>query len=66
MRKPDPRMYQLVCAQLGVTPPQAAFLDDIGANLKSARALGMRTIKVDEPERALRELGALVGFDVSG
>ena len=66
MRKPDPRMYQLVCAQLDVTPPQAAFLDDIGANLKSARALGMQTIKVDEPERALRELGALVGFDLSG
>jgi putative hydrolase of the HAD superfamily len=66
MRKPDPRMYQLVCGQLGVTPPQAAFLDDIGANLKSARALGMHTIKVDEPGEALRELSALVGFDLAG
>jgi putative hydrolase of the HAD superfamily len=66
MRKPDPRMYQLICAQLGVTPPQAAFLDDIGANLKSARALGMHTIKVDEPDEALRELSVLVGFDLSG
>jgi putative hydrolase of the HAD superfamily len=66
MRKPDPRMYQLVCRELGVEPPQAAFLDDIGANLKSARALGMHTIKVDEPEEALRELSALVGFSLSG
>jgi putative hydrolase of the HAD superfamily len=66
MRKPDPRIYQLVCEKLGVTPPQAAFLDDIGTNLKSARALGMHTIKVDEPGQALRELGALVGFDLSG
>jgi putative hydrolase of the HAD superfamily len=65
MRKPDPRMYQLVCRELGVEPSQAAFLDDIGTNLKSARALGMHTIKVDEPEQALRELGALVGFDLS-
>lgn len=64
MRKPDPRMYQLICRQLGVEPPQAAFLDDIGTNLKSAKALGMHTIKVNEPEQALRELGALVGFDL--
>lgn len=64
MRKPDPRMYQLICRQLGVEPPQAAFLDDIGTNLKSAKALGMHTIKVNEPEQALRDLGALVGFDL--
>jgi putative hydrolase of the HAD superfamily len=64
MRKPDPRIYQLVCRELGVEPPQAAFLDDIGSNLKSARALGMTTIKVDDPERALRELGALLALEL--
>ncbi len=64
MRKPDPRIYRLVCGRLGVEPPRAAFLDDIGANLKAARALGMHTIKVDAPEQALRDLGALVGFDL--
>jgi putative hydrolase of the HAD superfamily len=64
MRKPDPRIYQLVCRELGVEPPRAAFLDDIGTNLKSARALGMHTIKVMEPAQALRELGALVGLDL--
>jgi len=64
MRKPDPRIYQLVCRELGVEPTATAFLDDIGRNLKSARALGMTTIKVDAPEAALRELGALLGFDL--
>jgi putative hydrolase of the HAD superfamily len=64
MRKPDPRIYQLVCRRLGVEPPQAAFLDDIGTNLKSARALGMHTIRVTEPAQALRELGRLVGLDL--
>jgi epoxide hydrolase-like predicted phosphatase len=64
MRKPDPRIYQLMCRRLDVAPAETAFLDDIGANLKSARALGMRTIKVDDPEQALRELGAMVGFDL--
>jgi putative hydrolase of the HAD superfamily len=64
MRKPDPRIYQLACRELGVEPPRTAFLDDIGANLKAARALGMITIKVGEPDAALRELGALVGLDL--
>jgi putative hydrolase of the HAD superfamily len=64
LRKPDPRIYELACRELGVTPPETAFLDDIGMNLKSARALGMRTIKVEDPDAALRELAALVGFDL--
>ena len=66
MRKPDPRIYQLTCDRLGVAPAQTAFLDDIGINLKSARALGMHTIKVDDPDQALRELGGLVGIDLLG
>jgi epoxide hydrolase-like predicted phosphatase len=66
MRKPDPRIYELVCRELGVRPARAAFLDDIGSNLKPARALGMATIKVGEPEPALRELSALVGFELVG
>jgi putative hydrolase of the HAD superfamily len=66
MRKPDPRIYELVCRELGVEPPRAAFLDDIGANLKTARALGMATIKVVHPDAALRELEALLGFDLVG
>ena len=64
MRKPDPRIYQLACRELGVAPAETAFLDDIGLNLKSARALGMQTIKVGDPDLALRELAALVGFDL--
>jgi putative hydrolase of the HAD superfamily len=66
LRKPDPKIYQLTCRALGVEPAQAAFLDDIGRNLKSARALGMTTIKVDDPDVALRELGGLLGFDLVG
>lgn len=62
LRKPDPRIYQLVCRELAVDPDEAAFLDDIGRNLKTARQLGMTTIKVDDPERALQELENVVGF----
>ena len=64
LRKPDPRIYLLACRELGVEPARTAFLDDIGGNLKPARALGMATIKVDDPVAALGELGALIGLDL--
>lgn len=62
LRKPDPRIYELICARLEVSAPEAVFLDDIGSNLKAARALGMTTIKVVEPARALRELEEVLGI----
>ena len=43
-------------------PPEAVFLDDIGGNLKAARALGMATIKVEEPGAALAELARQLGW----
>lgn len=62
LRKPDPAIYRLMTDALGVAPEQAVFLDDLGVNLKPARALGMQTIKVDDPDLALQQLEALVGF----
>lgn len=60
LRKPDPRIYELACSRLGVTPPEAIFLDDLGQNLKPARALGMHTIKVDDPGPAIAQLEELL------
>jgi len=65
-RKPDARIYELVCARLAVRPDEAVFLDDLGVNLKPARALGMATIKVGEPHAALAELEDVLGFSLSG
>jgi putative hydrolase of the HAD superfamily len=64
LRKPDSRIYELACRELGVPPAHTAFLDDIGTNLKSARALGMTTIKVTDPRRALQDLGRLLDLDL--
>jgi putative hydrolase of the HAD superfamily len=65
VRKPDPAIYEMVCRELGVEPPEAVFLDDLGVNLKPARAMGMTTIKVDDPAVAIAELEAVVGFPLS-
>ena len=64
LRKPDPAIYRLACDRLGVSPDRVIFLDDIGGNLKPAKALGMTTIKVEDPAVALAELSALVGLDL--
>ena len=60
LRKPEPEIYHIVCDALSVRPAEAVFLDDIGRNLKAARALGMSTIKVHDPDGALAELEELL------
>lgn len=65
LRKPDVRIYELACKELGAAPQSVAYLDDIGLNLKPARALGMTTIKVDDIHTALAELARAVGFALS-
>ncbi len=65
VRKPEPRFYEIACERLGVRPDECVFLDDLGVNLKPARAMGMTTIKVVDPRVALAELEAAVGFPLS-
>jgi putative hydrolase of the HAD superfamily len=66
VRKPEPRFYEMACEQLEIEPSEAVFLDDLGINLKPARAMGMTTIKVTDPDVALAELESVVGFPVRG
>jgi putative hydrolase of the HAD superfamily len=56
IRKPDPRFYKIACEIADVQAAQVVFLDDLGINLKPARAMGMTTIKVDDPNKAIDEL----------
>lgn len=64
IRKPEPRFYELACELLAIEPHEAVFLDDLGVNLKPARAMGMATIKVVDPDEALAELERVVGFSL--
>ena len=64
IRKPDPRIYLLVCERLEVQPDECVFLDDLGVNLKPARAMGMTTIKVLDAMSALAELANHLGFSL--
>jgi putative hydrolase of the HAD superfamily len=64
LRKPDPRIYEVACARLDVAPEETIFLDDLGVNLKTAKALGMTTIKVGDPAVAVAELSGVLGFEL--
>jgi putative hydrolase of the HAD superfamily len=62
LRKPDPKIYALMTEALSVDPQNCIYLDDLGVNLKPARAMGMATIKVTDAAQALAELEALTGM----
>jgi len=65
VRKPDPRFYEMACELLDVKPEACVFLDDLGINLKPAKAMGMTTIKVLNAPQALTDLEAVVGFPLT-
>jgi len=62
VRKPDPRIYQMMCETLEIHPSSCVYLDDLGINCKPAAQLGMKAIKVQGEAQALAELSAIVGL----
>ena len=64
LRKPDPRIYQMMCDTLDVTPNSCIYLDDLGINCKPAAALGMAAIKVTSGEQALADLGKILDMQL--
>jgi putative hydrolase of the HAD superfamily len=64
LRKPDPRIYQMMVETLGVNPRHCIYLDDLGVNLKPAREMGMTTIKVLNASQAIAELEAATALSL--
>jgi putative hydrolase of the HAD superfamily len=62
VRKPDPKIYQMMCELLGVAPASCVYLDDLGINCKPAAQLGMKAIKVVDVDQTLAELSAATGL----
>ncbi len=63
LRKPDPRIYQMMCTLLTVEPSACVYLDDLGVNCKPAAALGMAAIKVTSEAQALADLARATGLE---
>ncbi len=62
VRKPDPRIYLMMCEALGVEPQACVYLDDLGVNCKPAAMLGMTAIKVLNETQALDDLEKATGL----
>jgi putative hydrolase of the HAD superfamily len=58
VRKPDPRIYQMMLDAIGVAAANCIYLDDLGINCKPASALGMKAIKVTGEAQLLADLAA--------
>ncbi|KAI4749101.1 HAD-like protein [Aureobasidium sp. EXF-12298] len=79
MRKPDEEIYHYAIDALdklarergdkeGVAAGDIVFFDDIGSNLRTARQVGMRTVKVElgRADKAVEELERLTGLKLKG
>ena len=62
VRKPNPRIYQMMCERLQVEPRACVYLDDLGVNCKPAAGLGMTAIKVVTEAQALTDLARVTGL----
>ena len=65
IRKPNPRIYEMMCETLGVVPEACVYLNDLGMNLKPAKAMGMATIKVESGSQAIAELEKALGIKLA-
>ena len=62
VRKPDPRIYLMMCERLRVEAQACVYLDDLGINCKAAAQLGMVAIKVVSEPQALADLEGATGL----
>jgi len=62
VRKPDPKIYLMMCDLLAVKPQACVYLDDLGVNCKPAAGLGMKAIKVQTEDQLLADLAAATGL----
>tara|TARA_A100000164_G_scaffold164800_1_gene146211 strand:+ start:101 stop:763 length:663 start_codon:yes stop_codon:yes gene_type:complete len=65
IRKPNPEIYKLACRRLSVEPDKCLFIDDLGINLKPAKEMGMRTVKVLSEAQALEEICLITNINLN-
>ncbi|HUZ35515.1 MAG TPA: HAD family phosphatase [Streptosporangiaceae bacterium] len=60
LAKPDPQIYQLLCAELDVAPAELVFLDDVPENVEAALDLGIRGILHHSTPESISAIGSLL------
>jgi len=65
LRKPAEGIYRLGAEAVGLDPARCAYVDDLGGNLKPARALGMTTFLHRSAEETVPALERALGVSLS-
>jgi putative hydrolase of the HAD superfamily len=60
LRKPDPAIYAMGAERIGLAPEEIVFVDDLGGNLKPARAMGMATVLHTSAQETIPQLEKLL------
>ena len=60
LRKPDPSIYQLTAAKIGIPPEDCVFVDDTKANLPAASKLGMKGVHFTDAQSGVAEIRHLL------
>jgi putative hydrolase of the HAD superfamily len=63
LRKPEPPIYDLTAAKLGLHPEDCVFVDDTPANLVTARHLGMAAVHFTGVPSDFAEIERLIGSE---
>jgi putative hydrolase of the HAD superfamily len=62
LRKPDPEIFELTMAKLGLNADVCVFVDDHPGHLKAAQEAGMTTVLHKAPAQSIPEVEALLGL----
>jgi putative hydrolase of the HAD superfamily len=65
LRKPDPVIYEMGARAVRLRPRECVYVDDLGGNLKPARALGMTTVLHTTAVATVAELSGIFGVDLA-
>jgi len=60
LEKPTAAFYRLACQRLGVSPPEAIFVDDLPENIEGAHRVGMKTVLFESVEQTIEDVNRLL------
>jgi epoxide hydrolase-like predicted phosphatase len=64
-RKPDVRIYRLVCEKLDVHPEETIFIDDMEVNVEGARKAGLMAIQYINMTQIKTQLSDILGINTN-
>jgi putative hydrolase of the HAD superfamily len=62
MMKPEPEVFRHLLATFNLRPEESVFIDDLLANIESARQVGLHTVWFKDAAQCRRELDQILGM----